>query len=253
MQELSGPGKETVRFTEIDEGVKRNLDRFVYASQFRKETQDFYRTSFASKCAKARRSLRKQGLVARSKTRGHWELTLGPKPWRAVTNRVFNFAKKAIEKLEEINASPEAIQAVCQLWFEFQATLEATIGSSENREVEDRAIKFIQAKEPGWHRPPNPNNPGFDLYQTANNRKNGEITRWCEVKSLSDGFRQVSMTATEFKMAQEKGKDYWLYIVENVSRLDSGGEPVIYKINDPAGRVERFAFRCTPWRQAAEK
>ena len=81
-------------------------------------------------------------------------------------------------------------------------------------------------------------NPGFDLYQT---NADGEIVKWCEIKSLGGGWgeRPVTMSATQFKLAQAKGDAYWLYVVEHA------GDPErirLLRIQDPAGLAETFTF-----------
>lgn len=116
-----------------------------------------------------------------------------------------------------------------------------------NLAVEKAAIKFIRRIEKGWHTT-RTNNPGFDLFQTDSGRKNGKITVWCEVKSLSGKFSGVSLTHTEFKKAQECGDAYWLYIVEEAQSAN----PKLLKIQNPAGKAERFTYGQR-WRGVAEK
>ena len=255
LQELGGEAY----FTRIDQQIKGNLEPLVYISQFKKETQDFYETSFSSKCARARRSLRKQGLIESGTQRGHWRLNVGSqiepsKVRKQGTSRVSNFVAEAIEKLEEIGASPDAIDTIRELWLEFQTTAEVSRDTEANKEVEKKALDFIRKRERNkrWHRPTNSNNKGFDLYQTDSGKRSGNITVWCEVKSLSGKFSSVSLTAAEFEEAQKRGDSYWLYIVEGVDKLDKGGEPSLLRIQNPAGKAERFSYRHRPWRSAAE-
>ncbi len=124
-------------------------------------------------------------------------------------------------------------------------TIAVGLGSSsyeERLDVERAAIDYILSKEPTWHNantPDNRNNPGFDLYQTDNGRKNGKKTVWCEVKALSSLFRPVSLTPREIWEAQKRKDNYWLYIVENVGAEN----PNIIRIQNPAYRTdERFNF-----------
>ncbi len=114
--------------------------------------------------------------------------------------------------------------------------------------VEAKSIAFILRKEKGkgWQRPQNPNNPGFDLYQTD---RRGRVICWCEVKGLSGKFSRISLTKTEFEEARKRGERYWLYIVENVGR----GKPNLIRIKDPAGKADRFTYRHPAWRNAADK
>lgn len=250
LQELDGE----VRYTCLDKKVKDNLEPLVLISEFKIETQSFYETTFANKCAQARRSLRKQGILVRGAARGSWRINKLPKPSkvRPGTSRVSNFAAEAIERLEKQRVSPAAINSILELFWEFAPPdLEPRPSNEENREVEAKAIAFIRRveKDKGWQSPQNPNNPGFDLYRTESGRKNGKITVWCEVKGLSGKFSRVSLTKTEFEEARKRGERYWLYIVENATSKN----PNLIRIKDPAGKAERFTYRHPAWRGAAEK
>ena len=163
LQELEGDAY----FSIIDHQIKENLEPLVYVSQFRKETRDFYETSFSSKCARARRSLRKQGLLIRGIQKGHWRLNLNQqqtpsKVRRAGTSRVENFAAEAMEKLKNGGFSDEAVNVIRELWLEFRmASPEARPSFIHNKEVEAKAISFIRQREKGWHNA-NEGNPGFN-------------------------------------------------------------------------------------------
>ena len=263
LQELKGEDYYTewgeIRYTEIDARVKENLKPFVLLSEFSKESQSFYETTFANKCAQARRGLRKQDLLAMGIRKGHWRFNQAPqmKPSekrKPGTSRVSNFAAEAIELLEKQRVPPAAnksiraaIKSIEDLFIEFQmAGPEVQPNHAKNLEVEAKAIDFILDQEKDWQRTENRNNPGFDLYQTD---RSGRINLWCEVKGLSGKFNGVSLTHTEFKEALKRGKRYWLYIVENVGSDDV----VLIKINDPAGKAERFTYRHPAWQRAAEE
>ena len=254
LRELGGPA----HFVKINERVKTNLEPFVYLSEFKKETQDFYETSFSSKCARARGSLRKDEILAWGNKKGYWQLNrpsdleppkLDPKDIkRSRANNVTKFAAEAIERLEEKGVPSDAIKAVRELWQEFlMAYPQAYPSNKENRQIEAKAIDFIRKKEPEkiWLSPEDPNNPGFDLYRAD---RNGKTIAWCEVKSLSKSLNRVSLSHTEFDFARKKGKRYWLYIVENVER----GDPALIRINDPARKAEGFTYGRA-WRDVAEK
>ena len=264
LQELQGEDYYTewgeVHYTEVDARVKENLEPMVLLSQFKKETQSFYETAFADKCAQARRALRKQGFLAKGGKKGHWRFNQAPqmkpsKKRKPGTSRVSNFAAEAIELLEKQRVPPAAnksiraaIKSIEDLFIEFQMAGPEVRPSPNRRKVEAKAIAFILdlEKDKGWQRPENRNNPGFDLYQTD---RRGRVNLWCEVKSLSGKFSSVSLTHTEFKEALKRGKRYWLYIVENVGSDDV----VLIKINDPAGKAERFTYRHPAWRRVAEE
>lgn len=112
--------------------------------------------------------------------------------------------------------------------------------------LEDVAREHIRKIEPEWIET-KVGNPGFDLYQTD---AGGEIVKWCEVKSLSGGWGEhpVGLSHTQFKLAQEKGDAYWLYVVEHA------GDPErirLLRIQDPAGLAETFTFD-DGWAEIAE-
>lgn len=266
LQELKGEDYYTewgeIRYTEIDERVKENLEPMVLLSQFSVKSQSFYETTFANKCAQARRELRKQGFLAMGIRKGHWRFNQVPamkpsKKRKPGTSRVSNFAAEAIELLEKQRISRSAIKSIEDLFIEFlMAGPEVQPNHAKNLEVEAKAIDFILAQEKDWQRPENRNNPGFDLYQTD---RKGTPNLWCEVKGLSGKFNGVSLTHTEFKEALKRGKRYWLYIVENVGSYDpkvknaGKNHPTLIKINDPAGKAERFTYRHPAWRKAADE
>ena len=125
-----------------------------------------------------------------------------------------------------------------------------TLSYEARMDVERKAIAFIQQNEPEWHGTP-ANNPGFDLYQTDDGTPNGQITQWCEVKSLSGKFgpnQPVQLTSTEFEKAQECSRAYWLYIIQNAT----SDNPAMIKIQDPASKARGFIFGQR-WRDFAEK
>ena len=104
--------------------------------------------------------------------------------------------------------------------------------------LEAKAIEHIRKIEPTWEQT-EPGNAGFDLYQT---NADGETVKWCEVKSLSGawGDRPVTMSHTQFELAQDKGDAYWLYVVEHA------GDPErirLLRIQDPAGQAKDVHVR----------
>ena len=113
-------------------------------------------------------------------------------------------------------------------------------------DLEAKAIQHIRQSEPEWKQTEQ-GNPGFDLYQVG---ADGEVVKWCEVKALGGGWgeRPVTMSATQFKLAQAKGDAYWLYVVEHA------GDPErirLLRIQDPAGLAETFTFD-DGWAEIAE-
>lgn len=120
------------------------------------------------------------------------------------------------------------------------------VEQEKRMQLEELAIQHIEAHESEWTRTEQ-NNPGFDLYQT---NADGEIVKWCEVKSLSGawGEHPVGMSHTQFELAQEKGDAYWLYVVEHA------GDPErirLLRIQDPAGQAKTFTFD-QGWEEVAD-
>ncbi len=103
-------------------------------------------------------------------------------------------------------------------------------------EIEESAIAFILKCEPEWERT-HTHNRGYDLYKDD---QDGNVIRWCEVKAMTGTWddRPVTVSSAQFRMAQECGDSYWLYVVENAG-TDS---PNIVRIQDPAGKARTFTF-----------
>ncbi len=153
----------------------------------------------------------------------------------------------AVEYLATQNISAAKLADMYDLWIKHSQRQPFGLRtySSQNLEVEAKAIEFIRGQEPNWHTT-KANNPGFDLYQTANNRKNGKKTLWCEVKSFSSKFSSAELTPTEFRTALQKGESYWLYIVENVKSKS----PKLLRIQNPVDKVFRYRIG-SDWRTVA--
>ena len=120
------------------------------------------------------------------------------------------------------------------------------VEQEKRMQLEELAIQHIEAHESEWTRTEQ-NNPGFDLYQT---NADGEIVKWCELKSLSGawGDRPVTMSHTQFELAQDKVDAYWLYVVEHA------GDPErirLLRIQDPAGKAQTFTFD-QGWEEVAD-
>ena len=82
-----------------------------------------------------------------------------------------------------------------------------------------------------------PNHAGYDIESVV--RSTGEV-RYIEVKGQQSewGARGVGLTHTQFKAALDKGKSYWLYVVENVD----SDNPRVFRVNDPAHRATEYRF-----------
>ena len=80
---------------------------------------------------------------------------------------------------------------------------------------------------------------GFDVKSV--DRQNTSEIRYIEVKSTSgrwDSENPAQMHSRQFETAQERGENYWLYVVEEVESDD----PKLYCIQNPANRVDAFMF-----------
>ena len=276
LQELGGEAQ----FRQIDAKVGELLARSgVLKKELNRKIKHTRKTSANLKTSGCRTALKKRGLLERTPAKkGRWSLTASgetqanfwrtkkglPLPKAPTVNKLATDAgikPDALAVLRDNNVPEEVLEKFLE---QLVSTVSIRVETgdppktpSNNLAVEKAAINFIQDNEKGWHTTP-PNNEGFDLYRTQSGRKNGKKTVWCEVKSLSGEFTGVSLTHPEFKKAQECGDAYWLYIVENVDNVDSEVEnssrrrPTIIKINDPAGKVERFTYGSR-WRNVAEK
>lgn len=86
---------------------------------------------------------------------------------------------------------------------------------------------------------------GYDLF--ARHKHTGE-QRLVEVKGFQDGLMPVWLEQHEWAQAQQRGEDYWLYVVTNCATAPT----VVLRAQDPAGslaagprRIERFQIKVT--------
>ncbi|WP_072313382.1 helicase-related protein [Agrococcus sp. Marseille-P2731] len=86
---------------------------------------------------------------------------------------------------------------------------------------------------------------GYDLF--ARHKHTGE-QRLVEVKGFQDGLMPVWLEQHEWAQAQQRGEDYWLYVVTNCGTAPT----VALRAQDPAGqlaagprRIERFQIKVT--------
>lgn len=93
---------------------------------------------------------------------------------------------------------------------------------------------------------------GYDLY--ARHRRTRE-QRLVEVKGLSAGLRQIWLEQNEWAQAQQRGSEYWLYIV-----TDCAASPTLaLRAQDPAAalggrrRIERFKISLTELRTLSRR
>ncbi|TQM11051.1 helicase-related protein [Pseudonocardia kunmingensis] len=90
---------------------------------------------------------------------------------------------------------------------------------------------------------------GYDLF--ARHAQTGE-QRLVEVKGFQAGLEAVWLEQHEWAQAQQRGEDYWLYVVTNCATAPT----VVLRAQDPAGqlaagprRIERFQIKVTDLKQ----
>ncbi|MDR6415578.1 DUF3883 domain-containing protein [Pseudarthrobacter sulfonivorans] len=90
-------------------------------------------------------------------------------------------------------------------------------------------------------------NPGFDIesYDTHDN-----LVRRIEIKSTGRSWSTagVMLSRRQLQQAREDGNLFWLYVVENA---EDDANFQIYRIQDPAGRIDYFGFD-DGWKTIAE-
>ena len=110
---------------------------------------------------------------------------------------------------------------------------------------EDEVVAYEREQGRDASRMDDPNNEGYDIESPAT----GEVERYIEVKTTEGawGKRGVYLTAPQLRHAQEKGSQYWLYVVEFLGDPDQ----CIYRIQDPARWIDRFVLDGS-WKELAE-
>lgn len=113
-------------------------------------------------------------------------------------------------------------------------------------QLEAKAIEKIIGLEPNLQQTAE-GNKGFDLYEAD---AEGNIVRWVEVKSMTGSLndRPVGLSRAQFDLASERRENYWLYVVEYASEIETAR---VVKIQDPAGRARTFTFD-SGWLSIAE-
>ena len=168
LTELSGEAY----YRTIDKVVRVDLEDKVYSKELHRGVLGFRGTSLASRTATARRILRERGVLHRSKgRRGYWYLATMKKN----TSNVDEFAENAIRLLQSRSISKGVIDEIRRLLLEYQMrVVDARPDHAKKLKTEKLAIESIREKEPSWHVPDTPNQPGFDLFQTASGAIDGE-------------------------------------------------------------------------------
>jgi len=95
------------------------------------------------------------------------------------------------------------------------------------REVEEKAVQYVIEVEKSEGRNPT-RVPEEEHYDIRSVEPTGAV-RLIEVKGHNGSEIYGELTEDEAKVAQEKGEDYWLYIVYDIG----SGEPKLLKFKDP--------------------
>ena len=119
----------------------------------------------------------------------------------------------------------------------FTSSAEVSISQSvppiKVKEIEEAAMRFAMEYERNSGRAPEDVSlrEHFDIF--SRNPRTGEI-RFIEVKGKSGLDLEIELTETEFKVATEKGKQYWLYIVYGIGL----GKPRLLAVQDPVNNMK---------------
>ena len=119
----------------------------------------------------------------------------------------------------------------------FTSSAEVSISQSvppiKVKEIEEVAMRFAMEYERNSGRAPEDVSlrEHFDIF--SRNPRTGEI-RFIEVKGKSGLDLEIELTETEFKVATEKGKQYWLYIVYGIGL----GKPRLLAVQDPVNNMK---------------
>ncbi len=130
-----------------------------------------------------------------------------------------------------------------------EASYEPYSHKEKRDEIDERGIERVVAYEKQQGRFPEVkphNNRGFDI---LSRNGDGEVVRTIEVKSTGSKWDSVLVSKAQFETALERNTNFWLYVVER--SLDDDNYQ-IYQIQDPAHKVQKFAYK-SDWIDIAEK
>ena len=130
-----------------------------------------------------------------------------------------------------------------------EASYEPYIHKDKRDEIDECGIAKVVAyeKEQGRFPEVKPhNNRGFDI---LSRNADGEAVRTIEVKSKGGKWDSVLVSKLQFETALERNTNFWLYVVER--SLDDDNYQ-IYQIQNPAHKVQKFAYK-SDWIDIAEK
>jgi 2Fe-2S type ferredoxin len=130
-----------------------------------------------------------------------------------------------------------------------EASYEPYSHQEKRDEIDERGIAKVVAYEKQQGRFPEVklhNNRGFDI---LSRNADGEAVRTIEVKSTGSKWDSVLVSKAQFETALERNTNFWLYVVER--SLDDDNYQ-IYQIQNPAHKVQKFAYK-SDWIDIAEK
>jgi sacsin len=130
-----------------------------------------------------------------------------------------------------------------------EASYEPYIHKDKRDEIDECGIAKVVAYEKQQGRFPEVkphNNRGFDI---LSRNADGEAVRTIEVKSKGGKWDSVLVSKPQFETALERNTNFWLYVVER--SLDDDNYQ-IYQIQNPAHKVQKFAYK-SDWIDIAEK
>ena len=129
------------------------------------------------------------------------------------------------------------------------ASGDATAAAQRNSAIDRAGMQLVLQHERDAGRYPEEmprESPGYDI---VSRNSAGEVLRYIEVKSIASLWdsQGVGLSATQFNTAHLHQERYWLYVVERAE----GPDARIYRIQDPARRVDQFLYD-DGWRDLAE-
>jgi hypothetical protein len=150
---------------------------------------------------------------------------------------------------EYINSKIDAPMNVSTKSKVMEASYEPYSHKEKRDEIDECGIAKVVAYEKQQGRFPEVkphNNRGFDI---LSRNADGEAVRTIEVKSKGGKWDSVLVSKPQFETALERNTNFWLYVVER-SLDDDSYE--IYQIQNPAHKVQKFAYK-NDWIDIAEK
>jgi len=87
---------------------------------------------------------------------------------------------------------------------------------------------------------------GYDVISRKGSGKNPEKVLFIEVKGTTKAEVSFIWSRNERRVAEQKGKSYWIYVFTNVDLLASSSEGPV-RVCDPAQRLQKLGYTLEPW------